>query len=122
MMTEYYFFDTYALIEIFNGNKNYERFLDSVIVTSKLNLFELFYIISRDVNNRLANFLLERYYKFAIDFGPETIENAAKFRLENKPKFSMADCIGYKTAEFLGIKFLTGDDGFNGLSNVEFVK
>ena len=122
-MTECYFFDSYALIEVFKGNINYDRFKDSVIVTTKLNLFEIFYIISRDVNKEIAAYLLEKYYKFIADYGHKIIEFAALFRLENKQKnFSMTDCIGYKMAEFLGIKFLTGDNQFKNLPNVEFVK
>ena len=53
----------------------------------------------------------------------EIIQSAAEFKLENKnQRLSMADCIGYKIAESLGIKFLTGDEQFKNKPNVEFVK
>lgn len=32
-----FFLDTYALIEIAEGNKNYEKYLDSEIITFKIN-------------------------------------------------------------------------------------
>ncbi len=121
-MTDYYFFDSYALIENSKASQNYKKFNSSIVVTTKLNIFEGFYILLRDYGQKIAEEFLDLYYWNTIDFDPKVIAAAAKFRLRNKPKFSMADCIGYKLAEFLGIKFLTGDDGFNGLPNVEFVK
>ena len=45
-----YFMDTYALIEITKGNKNYEKFIDMPLSTSVLNLYELYYILLRDFN------------------------------------------------------------------------
>ena len=58
-----------------------------------------------------------------MDYDKEIIQSAAEFKLANKSRnLSMADCIGYKLSEFLGIKFLTGDRQFEGLPNVEFVK
>ena len=38
-----YFFDTYAIIEIINGNKDYETFKNQKIVTSTLNIGELYW-------------------------------------------------------------------------------
>jgi hypothetical protein len=37
-----YFFDTYALFEIFFGNENYLKCLDSEVVTTRLNLMEMY--------------------------------------------------------------------------------
>lgn len=121
-MTDCYFFDSYAIIEIIRGSPNYRRFANSVIVTTKLNLFEVFYILNRDIGPKIAESILEKYYKFAIDYGIGIIQASAMMRLNNKPHFSMADCVGYKLAEYLGIKFLTGDDHFQGFPNIEFVK
>ena len=46
-----------------------------------------------------------------------------KFRLKNKKMdLSYADCIGYIYACENNLKFLTGDEKFKDMDNVEFVK
>lgn len=116
-----YFFDSYAIIEIIKGNENYKEYTDSVILTTKLNLFEVFYSLLRDLNEKECSTFLERYIKFTIDFDKEIIKEAAKFKLQNK-NLSMTDCIGYCLANKWGVKFLTGNREFGNLSNVEFIK
>ena len=43
------------------------------------------------------------------------------FKIKNK-RLSIPDAIGYIISKKLGVKFLTGDNDFKNLSNVEFVK
>ncbi|MEK6886406.1 MAG: PIN domain-containing protein [Nanoarchaeota archaeon] len=123
-MTEnIYFFDTYALFEIFRKNIKYLMYIDVNIVTAKINLFELYYGLLKEFGEKTAQEKLHEYFGSTVDFDEEVIENAAKFKLKNKSrKLSMADCIGYSIANKLGIKFLTGDKEFEKLENVEFVK
>jgi len=48
-----------------------------------------------------------------------------KKRLEygrRKVNLSHADALGCEVAQRMGMKFLTGDEAFKGLENVEFVK
>ena len=64
--------------------------------------------------------------KFNFSFS-EVNENiakeAAKFRKANyKRELSYIDCIGYALSKSMGFKFLTGDDFFEKMENVEFVK
>ena len=47
------FFDTYALIEIFNGNKNYERYKKVGAVTSYFHLYELYYNLKKDHEEKI---------------------------------------------------------------------
>ena len=66
---------------------------------------------------------MNKYYPFAVDFNEEVIKNSAKLKNElNKRDVSMTDCIGYCLAKQLGIKFLTGDEAFENLDNVEYIK
>ncbi len=119
---ESFFFDTYAFYEILNGNKYYRAYVNSEIVTSKLNIFELYLIIMRDTNEEKAEEALAKYYGFCEDFDEVVIKNAVKMKRElNKRKLSMTDCIGYMMARQLGIKFLTGDEQFKDMENVEFL-
>ena len=117
------FFDSYAFFEILRENRNYERYKDFEIVTTKLNLFELYLGILRESNEKNAQIVLDKYYPFVVDFDENVIRNAAKLKHSlNKRDISMTDCMGYSLAKQLGIKFLTGDDAFRDLDNVEFVK
>lgn len=122
-MTEALFFDTYAFFEILNGNPAYAKYVQCGIVTTDLNLFELYAgLLARD-EEVLAKEELEKYAPFAVRFDTEIIEYAAKFRRLNRGKnFSMADCIGYIFARRECIKFLTGDRQFAGMPGVEFAK
>jgi predicted nucleic acid-binding protein len=123
MTNDIYFFDTYALFEIFRENKKYSEYIDANIVTAKINLFELYYGLLREFDENTAQEKLHEYIGSTVDFDEEVIANAAKFKLMNRSrKLSMADCIGYAIADRLGIKFLTGDKEFEDISNVEFVK
>lgn len=118
-----FFFDSYAFFEIIKENKNYFPYLNCEIVTTKLNIFELFHGFMKDKNEEIAKVSLEEYYLFAVDFGSDVIAEAAKMKARlNIRKLSMADCIGYCLSKQLGIKFLTGDEQFKDLDNVEFVK
>lgn len=116
------FFDTYALIEIAKGNKNYREYLESSeIITTRLNLIELYYAILRDFNVSKAREHYLFYKPFTVNISDNTIFDAMKFRGKHS-KMSYVDCIGYKIAEREGVKFLTGDQDFQELKNVEFVR
>ncbi|MBS3092202.1 PIN domain-containing protein [Candidatus Pacearchaeota archaeon] len=118
-----FFFDSYAFFEILKGNKNYEIYKKCRIITTKLNIFELYLGLLREVNEETAEKFLNKYYKFVIDFDEDVIKGAAKLKNKlNNRNLSMADCIGYILSKQLGIKFLTGDKEFETLDNAEFVK
>ncbi|MEK6947961.1 MAG: PIN domain-containing protein [Nanoarchaeota archaeon] len=122
-MTKTIFFDTYAIIEVLKFNKNYQNYLDYEIVTTKLNLFELYYKLFREKGEIVAKTALQKYSNCILDFDNNVIEEAAKMRfMFKKQDMSMVDCIGYIKAKQLGIKFLTGDKQFEYLPDVEFVK
>lgn len=122
-MDDIFFFDSYALIEIIRGNPNYKIYTGSRVITTKLNIFEVYHGLIRDVSEKEANKFLEEYYSLIMDFNEEDIKNAAKLKIDNnKRDLSMTDCIGYVLAKRLGIKFLTGDKEFKEMENVEFVK
>ena len=118
-----FFFDTYAFYELINKNENYLAYLNAEITTTKLNIFELYFIFLKRNNYDLAKIALEKYYPFAMDFDEEVIAEAAKLKLLlNKRDVSMTDCIGYSLAKRLGVRFLTGDSAFEKMENVEFVR
>lgn len=118
-----YFLDTYALIEIVKGNKNYERFLSSEFFTSLFNLYEFYFILLKDFDDDTAKNFSEKFRHKIVNIEDKNIFEASNFKLKNfRKKFSYADCLGYVVAKNLGIKFLTGDKQFEKFENVEFVR
>ena len=123
MTDKAYFFDSYAVIEMIRGNPEYIAYKKCEVVLTKLILLEVYFKLIREFTEADANKFLAVSYNLAVDFSPDVIKYAAKFRLGDMNKnLSMTDCIGYVLAKSLGIKFLTGDEQFKDMENVEFMK
>ncbi|HLC73699.1 MAG TPA: PIN domain-containing protein [Candidatus Nanoarchaeia archaeon] len=118
-----YFFDTYAIAEIINGDSNYARFsLEPVIITI-FNLAEVYWISINQYSEQEADEIYLRYSRCVVDISEDVLKEAIKFRKKNKSKnLSYTDCIGYIYALKNNLMFLTGDKEFKDLKNVEFVK
>jgi uncharacterized protein len=119
-----FFFDTYALHEVIHENKNYSPYTKGItIITTKLNLMEIHYILLRSQGLEYANNAFDYFNNFCVEIPDEVIKEANEFRLSNRKKdLSYTDCVGYILAKRLNAKFLTGDKEFEKLDNVEFVK
>ena len=117
------FLDTYAMVEIFEGNKKYLVYKSTNSVTTRFNLFEFYYVILSKYGKEKADITFNNYKYIAREVDDHVLKSGAIFKLENKKKrFSFTDCIGYKYAESISAKFLTGDYVFKGFPNVEFVQ
>lgn len=118
-----YFFDSYAIIELTDGKKNYQQFGDEIITTTVMNLAEVYYILLVDGGYEKAENALRKLNPSVLDITPEIAVEAARFRFKHrKLKFSYIDCVGYITALRHNLLFLTGDDAFEDFSHVQFVK
>ena len=120
-----FFFDTYALIEIINGNEKYLKYKNEIIYTSLLNVAELWQALLRDFNEAIAKEIYSKMNLAILEIDEKLIINAVSFRFhskKNKRNFSLPDTVGYLSARKYGIKFLTGDKEFRDFENVEFVK
>jgi len=119
-----YYFDTYALIEIGKGNTNYKEYKDNIkIVLNKFNIMELCYFLIRERREQEIKEIFDKLSKFHIDPSDELYLEAAKMKHSYKEKkLSYIDCLGYCIAKHLKIRFLTGDEKFKNLQNVEFIK
>lgn len=124
MELDTFFFDTYAFIEMIVGNPAYQKFSNGVgVITSKLNLMELYYTLLLKYDQKVADKYFAFLMPFAIETDNETIKEAMIFRHAHKKRgLSYADCIGYVLARKHGVPFLTGDKEFADLEGVEFVK
>ncbi|MFH1585902.1 MAG: PIN domain-containing protein [archaeon] len=117
-----YIYDTYAILEIIEGNPNYEDYLDKQIIINDFIYAELCYVLIRTKYPNVSKFL-DKYKKHIVHVNPISIKMAMIFRHNNKDKnLSMTDCISYFMAKDLKIKFLTGDKEFENFKEVEFIK
>lgn len=119
-----YFFDSYAIVEVIEGNENYSRFKDFPITTTTLNVAEVYYYLLREHNEQTADYWIKNLNFELVNLIKLYIAiNATKFKFMNKKEYlSYTDCIGYVLSKELNIKFLTGDSKFKNKENVEFVK
>lgn len=118
-----YFFDSYAVIELINGNSNYAKYFSEPVLLTIFNLSEIYYSCLNEYTEEEAKNIYDKYSQCVVDIPDEILKDAMKFRKGNKKKnLSYADCIDYIYAIKKGIIFLTGDKEFQGIKNVEFVK
>lgn len=118
-----YFFDSYAIIELINQNENYVKFSSEPIITNALHLAEVHYHFLKEHNKQTADFWIRQLNFELLDITTDIAIKGSSFKFENKKKkLSYADCIGYVTAIEYNLKFLTGDNQFEHLGDVEFVK
>lgn len=115
------FFDSFALIEIIKGNQNYKKYLKEIVVTTRLNLMEVYYSLLKESNEEKAGFYYNFYLPACVSISDDTIKTAMKLKSKNR-RLSYIDCLGYVLAMEFGIRFLTGDKEFKDLENVEFVE
>ena len=118
-----FFCDTYALIEIIKGSKDYEIYTDSLLITSDLNLMELFYFLLRTYGKSKALEYFTEWEDIAVPIPKYVILKAMELKLiYKKEKLSYVDCMGYTYAQDNNILFLTGDAKFENKSGVEYIK
>ena len=119
-----FYFDTYALIEIYKGNPKFEKYREGIkIILNKLNLFEFAYVLFKEGKKNDIKDAFQNYSKFNVDYDNEVLVEAAEMKFKRlKERLSFIDCIGYILAKKNNAKFLTGDEKFRHKENVEFVK
>lgn len=118
-----YFFDSYAVIELSESSQPYEKYKEFEIVTSVLNIGEIYQTILMKKGKEAADNWFEKTNFKLLEITPEIIIEAVSFRHSNKKNdFSLPDAVGYKLSLKHNLKFLTGDRQFENLENVEFVK
>ena len=120
-MNDTFFFDTYAIFEIIAGNTKYARYTSSRPITTIFNLAELNRNLRKEIGKKIADEYTEKYSEFLVDVTIDDVKNAIDIKTTYK-NLSIPDSIGYTVAKRLGVKFLTGDNDFKDMVNVEFVK
>lgn len=123
-----YFFDSCAVIEVLKGNIQFDKYKDEFKTFTIFNLAEIYHCLIRDEYNDA----LAIYYtlnSFVQQISDEILIEAIKFRIDHNGKLtkkqkplSYADAIGYIYSQKNNLKFLTCDNQFIGLLDVEHVK
>ena len=115
--------DTYALIEVYLGNKKFLDYLNVEFIITDLTLAEFFGVLLRDYGEEEANLWFKKLEKHSVSVSKEILIEATKFRHKNKKSgISFFDAVGYIFALKHSYKFVTGDKEFELLGNGEFKK
>lgn len=118
--------DSYAFIELFGGNPRYaEVFRSHAISTTALNVMEVYAALLRRIDRAEALTHARSMLPAIVEVPREAALRAAEFRTEMREKkrnCSHVDAWGYVAAAATRRRFLTGNESFRGLPNVEFVK
>jgi len=107
------------MIEIVRGNERYRRYLAAELFTSRWNLVELYLAVLRERGEDEARRQFTRFRPVAVEVVDDWIFEAMGLKLA-RSSLSYADAIGYTAARRLGARFLTGDEAFRRLPDVEF--
>ena len=86
---------------------------------------EIYYAVLKDYGEVEAEKAYSATGKYLIEFDDEDVKDSMRRRLQLRRKklnLSYADALGYTVALRLGVRFLTGDEEFENLNNVEYVK
>ena len=118
-----FFHDSYAIIELIEGNKSYKPYQDFKIVTSVLNIGEVYAIFLRNEGKNKADEWFANFNFNLLEILPQDMIEATYFRYMNRKRgISITDAVGYTLSLRHKLKFLTGDKQFENMANVEFVK
>ncbi|MFH1306508.1 MAG: PIN domain-containing protein [Candidatus Micrarchaeota archaeon] len=118
-----YCLDTYALVEIHDGNKNYLKFLGEEFVIPYPSLAEFYYVMIKRFNEKTANFWIEKLKLHSKPVSLSIWLEAVKFKHDHKKEnLSFFDCVGYMFSLKSGYSFVTGDKAFVHKKGVKFIK
>lgn len=116
-----HFLDTYAMVEILNGNPAYSGFLRDA-GTSLYHLYELHVQLARLIDEASADDAFRDLRSIAVDVTDADVLAASRFkRAHPKAGFSYADALGYAMARARDVPFVTGDKAFKATGGVHFV-
>ena len=117
-----YFFDSYSIVELIEGNQSLLPYAEEIATITIFNLAEIYYVFLNRLGEEEANEVYMKYKSSVAEIDDETLKEAIKFRKQHKKQdLSYSDCIGYIYAKRHGMRFLTGDKEFEKMENVEFI-
>jgi len=115
--------DTYALVEINNGNPNFAEILTEDIAIPDTTMAEFYANMYNKYDEKTADYWHKKFGSFCKSVSREILIKAVKFRIDNKKKnLSFFDCVGYMYSLENNMQFVTGDKEFKNMKGVLFIK
>ncbi len=115
--------DTYALMEIIEGNKKFLEYINSIFVITDITLAEFYGVLLRKKGEQTADYWFKKFERYSLAVNKNILIKAIKFRYEHrKQDISFFDAVGYISSIENGFSFVTGDKEFEHILNVEFRK
>lgn len=115
--------DTYALVEINNGNPKFTRLLNEELIVTDITMAEFYAVMYRTYDLKTADYWHRKLSFFCKPVSREILLKAAKFRCDNnRQNLSFFDCVGYVYAMENNMRFVTGDKEFRLRKGVEFIQ
>ena len=115
--------DTYALMEVSNGNPKFSLLMREDFVITDPTMAEFYIILRKKHNDQTAQYWHKKLALFCKPVTRQTLINAMIFREENKKdEISIFDAVGYTFAIENGYVFVTGDKEFNNREGVMFLQ
>jgi hypothetical protein len=75
-----YFWDSYAIIELENGNENYLKYSEYPVILTLFNLAEVYWVILNQLGEKEADEVYDDYRSSVVEIDDETLKEAIKFR------------------------------------------
>ena len=117
------YLDTYALMELMQGNPHYQPIINEPFMVCDVTLAEFYVTVLRDHGISTAQQYIQRFLPFQEASSLEILIKGVSFRQEKKKSnISFFDAVGYQHAVHNKGIFVTGDSAFKELPSVKFIK
>ena len=115
--------DTYALIEINNGNLKFAGLLNEDVIITDLTFAEFYGNIFRKYDKKTADYWHRKLEFFCRPVSRDILLKSVIFRIEHAiENLSLFACVGYVYSLENNYKFVTGDNAFKNKEGVVFIK
>jgi len=118
-----YCLDTYALIEIAEGNPKFSFLIKEDFIIPSTTLAEFSWVLLKNKNRDDVEYWIKKLSNFSSDVKKEIMIKSQIFRYLNKKRdLSFFDCVGYIFSKENNYIFVTGDKEFKDLEGVKFIQ
>ncbi|MFH1072362.1 MAG: PIN domain-containing protein [Nanoarchaeota archaeon] len=114
--------DTYALVEIHNGNPRFAHLLNDDVAITDITMAEFYADLYRKHGLKTADYWHKKLSFLCMPVSRDILVKAVRLRIDHKKQnFSFFDCVGYIYAGENNMQFVTGDKEFRGMKGMEFI-
>ena len=115
--------DTYALVEICNGNPAFSHLLNETVVITDITMAEFYADLYKKYGLKTEDYWHRKLSILCRPIARETLLNAVRFRIDHyKQNLSFFDCVGYIFARENNMLFVTGDKEFKLKEGIQFMQ